>query len=500
MSTVHLAIRPLLAALAFAAFSTSFVHAQEKADAFRPKTSGRILVQPREGVDIAGFGKWARTQRVETLRVHAGLRNLHVMHSAERSEDEVIAMLQGSGLVEFAEPDYIITASLVPNDTAAVNGTAWALKQIGLPAAWDRVHFASNVVVAIVDSGIRLTHQELKDNLWTNAGEVAGNGVDDDKDGVVDDVHGFNAIDHSGDVSDDVGHGTHVAGIIGAAGNNGKGSSGVAWNVQLMPLKFLDATGEGATSDAISCIDYARTHGAHIINASWGSGSSSQSLRSAITRARSAGIIFVAAAGNDGMNNDRSPNYPSSYALDNIVAVGASDRSDGLASFSDFGAASVDLLAPGVSIYSTWDSSDSAYKTLDGTSMATPFVTGTFALLKARFPDKSYTQLIAAVLNSVDKVSAAAGKTVSGGRLNVAAALNYLAPATTPQLKIAQSGGILTISVAAGDPGSPLTIEQSSDLTTWNSVAALTLDSSGAASTSIVTTGGGLSLFRAFEQ
>ena len=379
----------LATSIVLVAFSAESGLAQDNSTPKVPKTSGRILVQPRTGIDLVKFGQWARAQKIETLRIHPGQGNLHVMRSPGNKEDVVIAALQASGLVEFAEPDYIIRVAVLPDDTAAQNGTAWALNRIGLPAAWNRIHSPSNVVVAIIDSGIRVTHEDLQSNLWTNPGEIADNGLDDDNDGVVDDVHGFNGINHSGDISDEAGHGTHVAGIIGAVGNNSKGSAGVAWQVQLMPLKFIDATGEGSTSDAVACLDFARTHGAQIINASWGDGVSSLALRNGIVRARNAGIIFVAAAGNNGVDNDTAPNYPSSYPADNIIAVGGlSDRNDRLASFSDYGVTAVDLLAPGVGIYSTWNSSDTAYKTLDGTSMATPFVTGAVALLKGRFRPK----------------------------------------------------------------------------------------------------------------
>lgn len=443
-----------------------------------PRTTGKLLVQPRAGVDPAEFAAWAQQQSLETLRVQPGLGNLHLIRSHDAGEEEAIAKLQQSGLVEFAEPDYILSVSTLSNDPAVVDGTAWALSKISVPAAWSRVRFATNVVVAIIDSGIRTTHEELKDSLWVNPGEIDGNGVDDDGNGIVDDVHGLNAITDSGDISDDVGHGTHVAGIIGAAGNNGKGSSGVAWKVQLMPLKFIASNGDGATSDAIACIDYARTHGANIINASWGGADSSTALRNAISRARTAGIIFVSAAGNDGVNTDRRPTYPAAFNLDNIVSVAASDENDALASFSNYGAVSVDLLSPGVGIYSSWHTADDAYTTLSGTSMATPYVTGAFAILKARFPTKAYRDLITALVKSVDKVTAASGKTVSGGRLNLAAALNYLSPLATPAIVITETENTLNLQIT-GETNAQLQIEQSADLVSWTPSTSITLDASG---------------------
>jgi len=464
-----------------------------------PRSTGRILVQPREGVDPGALQNWSANHHIDTMRFHPHSGNLHVMRSDVLGEDEVIAKLLESGLVEYAEPDYIVRASILPNDSAINTGAAWAISKIGLATAWDHGTSASNVVVAIVDSGIRLTHEDLKDNLWTNPNEIAGNGIDDDRDGIVDDVHGMNALSRNGNIADDVGHGTHVAGIIGAAGNNSKGSAGVVWKVQLMPLKFMDKSGEGSTLDAIACIDYARIHGAQIINASWGSPATSQALGNAVSRARTAGIIFVAAAGNDGLSTDSSPTYPADYLFDNLISVGASDRYDRLATFSNYGAGSVHLLAPGVSIYSTWDTSNSAYKTLDGTSMAAPYVTGAFALLKARFPEKSYTDLIDAVLKSVDPISAARNTTISGGRLNVAAALDFLVP-TAPALSISVSVTDNSFTLAlTGSASTQLTVEQSADFQTWTPIGTVTLDSSGQTTLPISPSSENITVFRAVK-
>jgi subtilisin family serine protease len=393
---------------------------------------------------------------------------------------EAVAAYQASGEVEFAEPDYILRAANVPDDPGYADGTLWALHNtgqsggkagadLGAVQAWDVQTSASNVIVAVVDSGIRYTHEDLAANMWVNPGEVAGNNADDDADGYVDDIHGINAVDGTGDPWDDNGHGTHVAGIIGAVGNNGVGTVGVAWNVQLMACKFMDASGEGATSDAVICIDYARRHGAHVINASWGGPSSSSALRSALSRAQSEGIIFVAAAGNDSQNIDNKPSYPASYSLDNVVTVAATTRSDVLASYSNFGAKRVALAAPGSQIYSTWNTSDSSYAVESGTSMATPYVSGVFALTKARFPNDTYSQLIQRVLAAVDPLSGLTGKCVSGGRVNLRNALG--APLITPtpvRLSVVAdaSAGSAQFSLT-GEPGSQYSIEASADLKSW---------------------------------
>lgn len=221
---------------------------------------------------------------------------------------------------------------------------------------------------------------------------------------------------------DDQGHGTHCAGTIGATGNNGIGLAGVAWGVRLMALKFLSSTGSGTDSDAVICIDYARLKGAKILSCSWGGGGAGASLQAAIERARTAGILMVAAAGNDSTNNDLNPSYPASYPHDNIISVAATSSTDALSSFSNFGATSVDLGAPGSNIYSTVSTSDTAYATYSGTSMATPHVSGALALLLAQYPTDSYTSLISRLLNGTDLIPALAGK-ARAGRLNLAKSL-----------------------------------------------------------------------------
>lgn len=394
------------------------------------------------------------------LRRFPQLQDMQVLQlPAGRTVEAALARYRASGLIEAAEPDYIVQAAVTPDDPRFLDGTLWALRNTGqsggvagadirATAAWDTLHSAEDVIVAVVDSGLRVTHQDLAANLWTNPAEIPGNGRDDDRNGIVDDVHGINAINDSGDVTDDHGHGTHVAGIIGAVGDNGLGVVGVAWRVQLMACKFMDATGNGAVSDAIQCIDYARQKGAKVINASWGGPDSSSFLRSAIDRARQAGIIFVAAAGNESKDNDASPTYPASYPLDNIVAVAATTRSDTLADYSNYGATTVDLAAPGSVIYSTGHSGDAAYVYLSGTSMATPHVTGAFALLRARFPGATYGELIERVLSTTDPLPSLAGKTVTGGRLNL---LNALGPAVVAAFSASPASGSPPLTVSFTD-------------------------------------------------
>lgn len=345
-----------------------------------------------------------------------------------------VAWYRQSGLVEYAEPDYVVRKSDTPNDPLLANGSLWGLRNTGqaggvadadidAPEGWNTQSDAANVVVAVIDTGVRATHEDLTANMWVNPDEVPANGLDDDGNGYVDDVHGINAISGTGDSNDDNAHGTHVAGTIGAVGDNGVGGVGVARRVKLMACKFLDADGYGYTSDAIKCINYTRSEGAHIVSNSWGGDDFSQALYDAIKATRDAGVLFVAAAGNDALDNDKFPYYPASYDLDNIVAVAATDRSDALGYTSNSGLGSVDIAAPGVDITSTWNSSDSAYKTISGTSMAAPHVSGVLALMKARFPTRSYRQLLNRLYKSTDALAGLSCKCQTGGRVNLAKAL-----------------------------------------------------------------------------
>lgn len=362
------------------------------------------------------------------------------------------------------EPDFLYYPSGLANDPSFVDGALWALRNTGQSGgtagadinaeeAWDLRTDASSVVVAVIDTGVRTTHEDLIGNLWVNPGEIPGNGVDDDGNGVIDDVHGFDAIEGSGTPEDEDGHGTHVAGTIGASGNNTLGVTGVAWEVQIMPVRFLGNDG-GFLSDAIESITYAQNNGATVFNNSWGGGGFSTALRDRISALEPSDILFVAAAGNDGQNNDTTPAYPASYNLPHIVSVAASDRNDRMAAFSNFGAASVDLVAPGVSILSTYFTSDTATASLNGTSMASPQVAGAAALLRAAFPGEDRLAIKARLLDTVDPLAAFATTTVSGGRLNLnAALLNQAAPQpgsfrfTATTLNVTEDGGSLPVSI-----------------------------------------------------
>jgi subtilisin family serine protease len=343
--------------------------------------------------------------------------------------DDAAAKIQDAAAVDYVEPNYALGSFRLPNDRSF--GSQWGLMNTGqdggqigadihAPVAWD-LSTGGPVVVAVVDTGVALSHPELAGNLWVNPDDPA-NGQDDDGDGYTDDVHGANLIDPDAQPADDAGHGSHVAGIIGAQGGNGVGISGVDWDVQLMPVKFLDANGGGSTAIAATAIDYAVHHGARVINASWGGPAFSFALYQAVKRAGEQGALVVAAAGNDGINTDSEPDYPAGFDLPNVISVAASNRSDRLADFSNYGAGSVDLAAPGEDIYSTVPTSEEAsgYSTYSGTSMAAPFVSGAAALYLSRNPQASVTQTRAAILQTVDKLPSFTGRTVTGGRLNLA--------------------------------------------------------------------------------
>lgn len=284
--------------------------------------------------------------------------------------------------------------------------------------AWkDHTHCSK---VAVLDSGIDIDHPDLKPNLWRNPGEVPSNGIDDDHNGYVDDVVGVDLVRGHGSGVDHAGHGSHVAGIIGARGDNERGVSGVCWQADIVSIRFLDADGQGSSATSAEGIVYAVDVGARIVNASYGTDQPSDIEQRAVDYARDHGVLIVAAAGNDGRDTDAKANYPASYPGDNIISVAATDEHDHLADFSNYGAASVDLAAPGTDIASTWMDDD--YREASGTSMAAPFVTAAAAMLReADHP--SAAALRDALLRSVDRVSGLAGKTGSGGRLNLDRAL-----------------------------------------------------------------------------
>jgi thermitase len=332
-----------------------------------------------------------------------------------------VADLERMDGVIYAEPDHVVRQTAVPNDPLL--SYEWDMTAIRAPEAWDVTTGSAQVTVGVVDTGIDATHPDLAPNLWTNPGESGGgretNGLDDDRNGRIDDVHGWDFVDHDAQPQDGDGHGTHVSGTIAARGNDASGVAGLNWSSAIMPLRVLGDDGSGFVSDAITAYAYAARNGARVVNASLGGPSFSRAEHDVIAAAPN--TLFVVAAGNDAADNDTTPEYPCDYELANVVCVAASDHDDTLASFSNYGPANVDVAAPGVDIASTWPGG--RYALLDGTSMATPHVAGAAALLLAHDGTLDVAGLRATLLNSVHPVPALAGRLASGGRLDVAAAL-----------------------------------------------------------------------------
>ncbi len=371
---------------------------------------------------LTGYHKLFR----ESKRIAADVYELRLQPEAKLAD--AMRLLRSLPGVIQVEPNYRIQLAAVPNDPMFSSQWALANNQTGADiralAAWDINTNASNIIVAVIDTGIDYTHSDLAANIWRNSREIPNNGFDDDGNGYIDDVFGYDFANNDSDPMDDHGHGTHVAGIIGAVANNGRGIAGVAWNVRLMAVKFLNANGTGTVADAVRAIDYAVQMGARIINASWGGAGYSSILGQAIKRAENAGVLFVTAAGNNGTNNDQTPTYPASFSNTNILAVAASDRNDNLATFSNFGPSTVHLAAPGVAILSTLP--NNGYASWSGTSMAAPHVSGAAALLWARHPDWNFRQVKDRLLQTVDPLSSLQGKVLTGGRLNLERALQEL--------------------------------------------------------------------------
>jgi parallel beta-helix repeat protein len=370
---------------------------------------------------------------------------------------EALSKLKNKKEILYAEPDYIIhTDSTIPTDPCFVY--QWGLNNTGqgggivgadinAPEAWEIAHDANNIIVAVIDSGIDYNHEDLQDNMFKNLAELNGKtGDDDDGNGYIDDIYGYdfctwNGKQQDSDPMDDLSHGTHVAGIIGARGNNNLGVTGVCWNVKIMALKFLSSDNHGNTSDAIKCIEYAVDNGANIINASWGGPDPNQALEDAIEAANDANVLVIAAAGNgdrygNPTNIDTNPHYPASYQGRNIISVMATDNMDQWAEYyTNFGGVSVDLAAPGGEdwyvgqqgrILSTLPVLMGSYGYMEGTSMAAPYVSGACALVWAKYPNLTNLQVKDIILQSADFLESLNGRCATGGRLNLYNALNKI--------------------------------------------------------------------------
>ncbi len=434
--------------------------------AFRPSSGpawveDEILVKFRPSINASSVQSMltALNARVTDYIPELGLRQIKLAKAT--AVKDAITQIISSNLVEYAEPNYIYHAFVKPNDP--LYSRLWGLENTGqdggssgaditAASAWNITTGSQNVVIGIIDSGIDYKHEDLRNALYTNPGEdswsnpddpTTGNKVDDDANGYVDDWKGWNFVKESNDPYDDNSHGTHCAGTIGAIGNNSAGVTGVCWRVRIVSMKFLDESGDGNVGNAARAIVYAANLGVKILNNSWGGNEYSSALYDAIQYADSKGVLFVAAAGNDGVNTDQYPNYPSCYELDNIISVAASDNKDQRAVWgsedtptddcgftcnkvmaatpgSNYGPVSVDLAAPGKGI---WSTVPGGYARFDGTSMAAPHVSGVAGLILAQFPNLTHVQIRTRILTTVDQRDSFTNMVASGGRLNAFKAL-----------------------------------------------------------------------------
>ena len=424
---------------------------------------GEVLVKFKKDLNNQALSGTLSTVGVQVVSFIRPIDVRLLRITSNKNVNQVVDELNSLSSVEYAEPNYKYHTFVKPNDPEF--SQLWAMENTGqsggVPGAdikavtaWDITTGSENVIIGIIDTGIDYSHEDLVDNIYVNTGEdewanpndpSTGNGVDDDENGLIDDYKGWNFITNTNDAYDDNLHGTHVAGTIGATGNNEKGVVGVNWQVKLMPLKFLDSDGAGNASDAIRAIIYATDMGAKVLNNSWGGGSFSQSVKDAITYAHDNGVLFVAAAGNDGTNNDVFPSYPANYDVPNVISVAASNDEDqrpiwggggggddcgficsnalAVSASSNYGPTTVHLAAPGDAIYSTVPG---GYRTLSGTSMACPHVAGAAGLLLAKSPSLSHLEIKTKLVDSVDQIPAFQDIVISGGRLNLTSALQGL--------------------------------------------------------------------------
>ncbi len=416
----------------------------------------------------AFMGK-AVSDKEMSLKDSWGKMNMyHFALKKGQTVEQAVVELRADPNVVYAEPNYYFkkneetgmhetfSAEQVqlanPSAQAAYAATG---ANIGVQSVWTSTSGmpAQKPVVAIIDTGLDTTHYVIEDTgaLWTNSGEVAGNGVDDDGNGYVDDIHGWNFVDNSPTMYDDDGHGTHVAGIVLSIDQNIYTTPLRAARVRIMPLKFLNGNGVGTTSNAIRAIYYAANNGARVMNNSWGGTSYSAALHEAVAYTYTKGAIFVAAAGNSALNNDNTPMYPASYDVPNVISIAATTDYDYKASFSNYGKSTVHMGSPGVYILSTVP--NDAFGTMSGTSMAAPFVTGTAAQMKVEAPDMLGYQMKSILMAQDTAVSQLANSVVTSGRLNSQNAVNYSKTAVIETTQPAYSANIADRDLASNVAG-----------------------------------------------
>ncbi|MEZ4771063.1 MAG: S8 family serine peptidase [Caldilineales bacterium] len=402
-----------------------------------------------------------------------GLALVQLRNEAGTSVPAAIAELEKDLAVEYAEPDYWITPQdTTPNDPRLAE--MWGLANAHAPAAWDHHTGTSEMVVAVIDMGADYTHPDLANHIWINEDEIAGNGLDDDGNGYIDDIRGYDFYDHDNDPMDAGTHGTHVAGTICAEGDNGIGVVGVLWRCKIMILKFMGPTG-GYTSGALDALTYAVAKDVRVSNNSWGSSAYSTPLYEAIQNAQAIGHVYIAAAGNDARDIDAVPLYPASFPLDNIISVGSIQSNETPASTSNYGAVNVDLHAPGVGILST--TAGGGYGNMSGTSMAAPLVTGSVALLLSANPALTFQEVRTVLLESTRPAAALASLSVTGGVLDIDGAFDQMSdplPPASPTDLVAPVLYLNTVCLAWADNAfneHGFEVFRSTDQVNWQSIA-----------------------------
>lgn len=437
---------------------------------------GEVIVKmrgARPGVQSNTFAAKA-AQKGMSLKTSWGRMGMyHYKVARGQTTQASIAELRQDPEVEYAEPNYILTKANVTgfsdiisegemNALNTSNGYLATGAPIQVVDSWSEVQGSNVPVVAIIDTGLDTSHSVIQNTqaLWRNTNEIPGNGIDDDGNGYIDDVNGWNFVANSNNVFDDNGHGTHVAGIILGVGTNIYVSSPQPAKVKVMPLKFLNGSGQGSTSAAIKAIYYAVDNGAQVLNNSWGGYSYSAALHEAITYSYNHGTAFVAAAGNDAGNNDSTPMYPAGYDVPNVIAVAATTDSDVLASFSNYGRSTVDLASPGVRIYSTYPGN--SFGISSGTSMATPFVSGLAGLILVEKPTMMGFQIRDLIMTNTDAVANLSAKVATQGRMNaldtVHAAQVATVETTLPAYNPSNQDRNLASAIASGGCGTVSTL------------------------------------------
>lgn len=431
-------------------------------------TSGKYV--PNEVLVKFVENSTSDSRRVVNARIGArsaesiGLGWQRITLSPDADVARTVEQYRRNDIVTAAQPNFYYNLQLTPNDPSFNSTSMWGMFKISAPSAWDISTGSSDVVVAVIDTGTRFTHQDLSANLWKNPGEIPGNGVDDDGNGFVDDVDGWDFFYNRANAADEHGHGTHVAGTIGAIGNNGLNVVGVNWSVKIMTIKIYNNTGFGSTSamlvSAYSYVRMMKERGVNVrvTNNSYGGCDEAcgydQATKDGIDAMGDAGILNVFAAGNDNLNIETSPSYPASYTSPSILSVASSTSTDARSSFSNYGVSSVDLAAPGSAILSTTNGSNTSTGNMSGTSMASPHVAGAAALLVAHDPTLDVPSLKATLMDQVDALPAWASLVRTGGRLNVDKAIrnptvcSFLPLGST--MTVPNKGGLVTLNLTPG--------------------------------------------------